>query len=375
MGPDVQTHSLIPAVYIHVPFCLTKCGYCSFYSVPYQKTIANNYFDILCKEIDLFKQTYQIKPDSIYFGGGTPSLLTSEQINTLIELLEPPANTEISLEANPVQITEEWLKAMAQTKVNRLSLGVQSMHNGTLKTLDRKHTAESMPERIKLCREFGFANLSLDLMYGLPESTSEQIKTELELFLQLESEHISTYLLNIDENVPFKHWQDKLPDDAEAEKQYNTIWDALTQAGFEHYELSNFAKPGFQSRHNLHYWLGGSFLGLGAGASGFVDNLRYHKPDDLQLWQKSVEQADIFNQTEAETSAQQKADFIIMQLRLLRGLELNEYRARFGSEFILDYQQGLERFTKSGHLHIDDRYVRLTRKALFVSNSIFREFV
>jgi len=375
MGPDVQTHSLIPAVYIHVPFCLTKCGYCSFFSVPYKKSLADEYFDYLCKEIDLFKQTYQIKPDSVYFGGGTPSLLNSKQISTIIDLLEPKADAEITLEANPVQITSEWLKAITQTKVNRLSLGVQSMHNNSLIALGRKHTAESMPERIKLCREFGFANLSLDLMYGCPDSTVAQVITELELLLQLEPQHISTYLLSIDENVPFKHWLPNIPDDAEAEKQYNTICETLVQAGFEHYELSNFAKTGFQSRHNLHYWLGDSYLGLGAGAAGFVDNVRYHKPDDLQLWEKTVMQTDILNQTEIETLAQQKADFIIMQLRLLRGLELSEYQSRFGSDFASDFQEGLVRFTKSGHLRMEDGYVRLTRKALFVSNSIFREFV
>lgn len=375
MGPDVQTYSLIPAVYIHIPFCLTKCGYCSFYSVPYNKTLIENYFRNLSREIDRFKHTYNFKPDSIYFGGGTPSLLSSEQIITIINLLEPRQDAEITLEANPIQITHEWLKSISQTKVNRLSLGVQSMNNNNLQALGRKHTAESLPERIKLCREYGFNNISLDLMYGLPHSTEEQIKADIDKYLRLEPEHISTYLLSIDDNVPFKHWQADLPEDRITELQYYAICETLAQAGYEQYELSNFAKAGYQSRHNLHYWLGDSYLGLGAGAAGFIDNLRYQRPEDLQLWEQSITQGDILQNMEEETLTQQKADFIIMQLRLIRGLELRVYKTRFGSDFALDYKYVIERFTKSGHLIQDDKYIRLSDKAKFISNSIFREFV
>ncbi len=375
MGPDVQTNSLIPAVYIHIPFCLTKCGYCSFYSVPYSKPLLKSYYLNLCREIDLFQQIYKEQPDSIYFGGGTPSLMTATQIQSIIEKLNPASETEITLEANPIQITSDWIKALSYTKVNRLSLGLQSMDNINLTALGRRHTAETMPARIRLCRDNGFNNISLDLMYGLPGSTNEDIETDLTEYLRLSPEHISTYLLSIDDDAPFKHWQADLPEDANAEKQYYTICETLIKEGFKQYELSNFAKEGYLSRHNLHYWLGDSYLGLGAGASGFINNIRYHKPDDLKLWEESIADGDILLQTETETLAQQKADFIIMQLRLLRGLELDEYKFRFGTDFALDYQYVVECFIKSGHLQADGKYIRLSDKAKFVSNSIFREFV
>lgn len=375
MGPDVQTNSLIPAVYLHIPFCLTRCGYCSFYSVPYTKPQMESYYQYLCREIDHFTKTYNITPETIYFGGGTPSLLTADQITVIIDLLSPASDAEITLEANPIQLTNDWLKALSQTKVNRLSLGVQSMHDAALRALGRKHTAESMYGRIRLCREAGFDNISLDLMYGLPGSTVEQIQTDLEEYLKLNPEHISTYLLNIEDDAPFRHWKDDLPDDELAEKQYYTIREVLTQSGYEQYELSNFSKSGKHSRHNLHYWMGDSYLGLGPGASGYTNGIRYHRPDDLLIWKQSVDNGDIMLAVEAETLTQQKADFIIMQLRLMCGLDTEEYKIRFNSVFGVDYQFEIAKLIQSGYLLSDGRYFKLSDSALFISNSIFREFV
>ncbi len=375
MGPDVQTNSLIPAVYLHIPFCLTRCGYCSFFSIPYSKPQIDDYIAYLYRETELFTQTYRIAADSIYFGGGTPSLLTAGQLSLLIDKLNPLPDAEITLEVNPIQITPEWLNALTKTKVNRLSLGLQSMQNTNLKALGRKHTSESMQQRIRLCREYGYQNISLDLMYGLPGSTEQKIEYDLAEYIKLNPEHISTYLLSIEDNLPLQHWQELLPDDAISERQFAIIRNTLLQAGFEHYELSNFAKEGCHGRHNLHYWMGDDYLGVGAGASGFVHGSRYQKPENIELWKQSIDAENLIYEQDTETLIQQKADFIIMQMRLLRGLDIQEYYTRFGSDFISEYQQVVNRFTDSGHLLRKGRYIRLAEKALFISNSIFREFV
>jgi oxygen-independent coproporphyrinogen-3 oxidase len=327
------------------------------------------------EEILLFKQQYNFEADTVYFGGGTPSLLSAEQINSILELIAPSEDAEITLEANPIQITQDWVKAQSKTRINRLSLGVQSMHNDNLKALGRKHTAESIPDRIKLLRDYGFNNISHDLLYGLPYFTNWSIKQELEQYLALQPEHISTYLLTIEDNAPFKHWKSILPDEAETEKQYNIICETLTDNGFVQYEISNFAKPDKQSRHNLHYWLGDDYIGLGAGASGFINKQRYRKPEDISLWELSVQKQDILFELEDETTAQQKADFIIMQLRLTRGLELKAYGERFGSDFLSDYNETVKKYVATGYLEAENGFVRLASKARFVSNQILQEFV
>jgi len=362
-------------VYLHVPFCLSKCGYCNFYSVPYSVAALNSYVETLIREIECFRQAYDFEADSVYFGGGTPSLLKAEQINALTNLLNILPDAEITLEANPIQITGDWIKALNKTKVNRLSLGVQSLHNDHLAALGRRHSAESIPDRIRLCRENGYDNISLDLMYGLPSFSEYNLEDDLEKYLKLSPEHISTYLLSIEDNVPFRHWKELLPDDNYAERQYQTICDTLSEAGFEHYEISNFALPGRQSRHNLRYWLDEDYIGLGASASGFIQQQRYTKPDDIEIWQYAVERKDILYQKDPETKHQQKANFIIMQLRLVRGLDLKAYQQRFGTDFISDYNETVERFVGSGHLEMTNGFIRLTPNAWFVSNTILREFV
>jgi oxygen-independent coproporphyrinogen III oxidase len=362
-------------IYIHIPYCLTKCGYCSFFSTSYTKIELESYVKTLLAEILLFKQQFSFEADTVYFGGGTPSLLSAEQINSILDLINPLVNSEITLEANPIQITPDWVTAIAQTKINRLSLGLQSMHNDNLKALGRKHISESISDRMKLLRDYGFDNISLDLLYGLPYFTNWNIEQELEQYLALRPEHISTYLLTIEDNAPFKHWKSILPDEAATEKQYNTICATLTANGFEQYEISNFGKPGYLSKHNLHYWLGDDFLGLGAGASGFIQKQRYRKPEDIREWELSVEKRDLLFEQETETLTQQKADFIIMQLRLTRGLELKTYKERFGSDFQSDFNETVKKYIATGYLEAENGFVRLAPKARFVSNHILQEFV
>ncbi|HOD17945.1 MAG TPA: radical SAM family heme chaperone HemW [Candidatus Cloacimonadota bacterium] len=362
-------------VYIHIPFCLTKCGYCNFFSLPYSRSVFAEYFSNLLREIELNKSRFNLIPETVYFGGGTPSLLSSAQINQIIEILEPEANAEITLEINPVQITEDFVQSLAQTKVNRLSLGVQTLKDENLQALGRKHTVASIPHRVQLLRDAGFDNISLDLMYGLPGSSTKDVEIDLERFLTLQPEHISTYLLTIEDDVPFRNWKEFLPTDDNSALQYATICRILEQEGYEHYELSNFCRPGKEGRHNLKYWLGEDFAGMGAGASGFLQGRRYKRPEDFKLWQSAVRKEELIYEVEKETPAQQKADFIIMQLRLMRGLDLSAYRKQFGSDFINDYQTAVSKLTSEGLLRQQNNMLKLTPPAWFISNHVFQEFV
>ncbi len=363
------------SVYIHVPFCLTKCGYCDFFSVAYTQAALSAFVGTLLRELELFKQRYDFEAETVYFGGGTPSLLTPNQINSLLNLIGPPPQAEITLETNPVQVTPDWVEGIATTRVNRISLGVQSLQDANLQMLGRKHKADSIPGRVKQLREAGLGSISLDLLYGLPSYGNYNLQDEVDAFLELDPDHLSAYLLNIEDNVTFRHWRELLPDDQTARSQYELICDTLEQAGLQQYEISNFARPGQASRHNLRYWLGEEYVGAGAGASGLIGRQRYKRPEDLRLWQYSVERGDLLYQKESETKAQQKADFIIMQLRLVRGLELNAYRERFGSDFITDHQETIDRFLASGHLERSGDHIRLTPQARFLSNRILQEFV
>ena len=361
-------------IYIHIPFCLTKCGYCSFFSVPYSREALDRYVETLLEEIRYFRKGFNFVADTVYFGGGTPSLLSAGQINTIVELIEPAGGAEITLETNPVQITPDWVRTLRTSPVNRLSLGVQSMFDENLVALGRKHKADSLSDRMKLLRDSEFANISLDLMYGLPWFTRYSPEDELERYLALQPEHISTYLLSIEDHVPYSHWQKILPDDVTTEKQYIAICRGLERAGFIQYELSNFSLPGRESRHNLHYWLDEDYIGLGAGASGFIRRQRYKKPEDIELWTHSVQRGDILYELESETKAQQKTDFIIMQFRLTRGLDPQAYKERFGTDFVTDYHDTLERFIASGHILPGNGFFQLAPKARFVSNHILQEF-
>lgn len=361
-------------IYIHIPFCLTKCGYCSFFSVPYSRPKINRYYEYLLKEISLWKEQHHFQAKTIYFGGGTPSLLPTRDVQNLIQRLNPADQAEITLEVNPIQITEDFLLGLKQTEVNRLSLGMQSALHENLQLLGRKHPASSLPQKIKLCRKYGYHNLSFDFMYGLPAVPLKKVKEDLEKLLALKPKHVSTYLLTLDEQVPFAAWKPKLPSDLMIEKQYELIRRMLQEYGFRQYEISNFARTGYQSKHNLAYWLSENYLGLGAGAAGYLRPYRYQHPPDIRIWEAGIDEGAL-PLTSRDSFAEQKTDFIIMQLRLRRGLDRAEYRQRFGTEIFADYRQIIAQYQNSGYLKLTPRYLKLSDQALLVSNHILKDFV
>jgi len=401
---------VIPAVYLHIPFCLSKCGYCAFYSVAYRRMEIQRYGVLITRELELFRHRFEIKPDTVYFGGGTPALLTADQINEIMSVLNPgskmidralcqdaptngqavllpqtegagslresdPTYMEITLEINPIQITDKFLKELNRTPVNRLSIGIQSLNDEKLSCLGRKHRGGTMKQMMKMCREYGYDNVSVDLMYGLPGEDSPALAGDIDRLLELEPEHISAYLLSLEPGTPLVEAHPKLPPDEELAAQYDLIRNKLVKAGFYQYEISNFAQPGCESKHNLHYWEGDDYLGLGASASGLIRGVRYTNPMDLALYGQQIEAGSILPGAEHPDPEQQRTDYLIMAFRLRRGIRREDYRRRFGNDILADYRQVFDRKELKGMFEIDDTAVRLSETALFVSNRVLEEFV
>lgn len=368
MEQDIPQSSL--AVYFHIPFCLSKCHYCSFYSVPYRRTEVSEYIRLVSAETAEYLRQYPelAQADTLYFGGGTPSLLEPSQIAGLLSPFSFGADAEITLEVNPLQITPSFLEGLSQTAVNRLSIGLQSMLDTELVWLSRKHRAEQIPEKIRLVKDAGYANFSLDLMYGLPGSRVSDLDYVLDRYLELEPKHISAYLLTLDAGEQGDQQDEDLCAD-----EYEFICGKLKAAGYIQYEISNFAQPGYESQHNLHYWKSDDYLGLGASAAGYLQGKRYTNPADIGAYRLMVEQGGII--PDPETGEHQAEDYLMMGLRLLQGIELEDFKRRFGRDIAREKRAVTERLIRLGLLRIEDGYMRLTDSALFISNAVIGEII
>ncbi len=380
MEPDLPLRAL--AVYLHIPFCLTRCGYCSFFSLPFSQVEQDRYLGHLHSEIKLWekRQSESLRARTLYFGGGTPSLLSADQINGICACFELLPDAEITLEINPVQITGAYLRELAKTPVNRLSLGLQSMDDTQLAWLDRRHRSAQIPARIKLCHDNGWRNLSLDLLYGLPGGTKDKLSRDLERFLVLEPEHISAYLLTLDPDSPARAKLSApgalpLPDDDALADQYALLRETLKASGFEQYEISNFCRPGRASRHNLAYWRCEPYLGLGAGAHGYLPPWRYAHPASLPDYYGQVERGETMPAAQYCDAEQTKADYLMMGLRLTAGIDLDDYALRFGSKLQEEKRQAIAKLTRMGLLEFESHRLRLSAAALFVSTAVIGELL
>ncbi|MDP2173812.1 MAG: radical SAM family heme chaperone HemW [Candidatus Cloacimonadaceae bacterium] len=371
MGQNLPPRPL--GLYLHIPFCLRKCDYCSFFSQDYSRAALSRYLEYLDMEIGLYRDFLSEELDTIYFGGGTPSLLSAEEIFMLCSRFKLKENAEITLEINPLQITSSYLKELVSTPVNRLSIGVQSLDNNDLAYLGRRHRAQQIPEKISLLREFGYDNISLDLIYGLPGSSEQSGKENLARFLALGTEHLSCYLLTLDEDTPLGKKQKEratLPEDEILAAQYHAIREGLTDAGFEHYEISNFARSGFRSKHNLLYWNSDPWLALGASAAGWMPPRRYQNAASLKEYYKDIDAGVVFPNTEHSDERQNAADYAMMSLRLIEGMDSAEYKKRFGVDFMKEKCEAVKRLAALDLLEFDENHIRLSSKALFISNTV-----
>jgi len=385
MGKNTQADQVINYVYIHVPFCLRKCSYCSFFSVKFSKDASSRFVKYLIKEISLFKQNYSIKPKTIYFGGGTPSLLTAKQINLIISQFDISEVEEITLECNPKNVDNEFAKELTSTPINRISLGAQSFRDDELKILGRLHKASGIENSYKILRNYGYKNISLDLIYGLPNQTKKDVEFSLDEIIQLDPEHISTYCLSLEKDVSLFSKIDQIPADEKVAEFYYLIRTKLISAGFDHYEISNFAKPGFESKHNLCYWNDKHYLGLGSSAAGYLNDChpersrriekleRYTNPANFEIYYKMLDKNKIMTNKTILNEDDHEKEYIFLGLRKAIGLDLIEFENKFKIDFTEKYESVIYKFRNL--LEINDGSIKLKPEANFISNEIFSEFM
>ncbi len=365
-----MTNSL--GIYIHIPFCLKKCNYCSFYSVPPSGDIKGRYVKKITEELKRWGGQTARPINTLYIGGGTPSLLTAEELELILSAARDNLNmlsdAEITLEVNPGDDTLPLLKVAASLGVNRISIGVQSANDEELRLLGRRHSFKDAVKTADAARACGINNLSADIMIGLPHSTEESLQVSIDGILSLGTQHISAYILKVEEGTPFYRDNTPLPDDDAVADQYLQMCNAFKAAGYSHYEISNFAKQGFESRHNNRYWLLQDYIGIGPAAHSFFEGKRFYYPADLSAFINSSTPID-------DGAGGDEQEFIMLALRLSRGLVFEEYRDRFGREPDITLINKAKFFEKQGLCICDDRHLSLTDEGMLVSNSVIGELI
>lgn len=355
-------------LYIHIPFCAKKCAYCDFYSTFAEDTVVARYLSAIKKEIKKWGGLTDRPIDTIYIGGGTPSVLgekIADIVKTVYDNFCVCEDAEITVEANPCSINKEFLRAARVWGVNRLSIGVQSGNDSELKELHRTHTAKQAVEAFKMAREEGFSNISLDLMLCLPDSNIETLRKNLKYITDLNPEHISAYMLKIEENTLFAKKSDlNLPDEEGEAQQYLYMCEYLKSKGYEHYEISNFCKNGKESRHNLRYWQTEEYIGIGPSAHSFLDGKRFFYPSNLKEFISSP-------QTQFDSDGGDKEERLMLGLRLKAGVDMTE----FYNPLPEGKAKKLKKFQSEGLIEYNHPTVSLTDRGMLVSNMLITELV
>ncbi len=368
-------------LYLHVPFCLRKCAYCSFYSQA-GKQDSSRYLAAVTRQIVQLSLPRPLT--SIFFGGGTPTMLPPDALGQLLaacrQHLPCAEDAEISLETNPATVDLPALRTLRLAGFNRLSIGVQSLQDNELHRLSRPHTAADAVQTVRLARKAGFSNLSLDLMYGLPGQTLQTWQATLEQALSLAPQHLSIYELTVEEGTPFARQQERgelfLPDEDSVLRMLEITQQMTGDAGFRRYEISNYALPGFECRHNLNYWRSGEWLGLGPGAVSSMNGTRRTAIADVEEYCRRVENGQEVWQEE-ETLEQEAAfrESVVIGLRMTDGIALNTLRRRFGIDAEAYYGATLARLIRLGMLEITANHLRLTAQGLLLANTVMADLV
>ncbi|WP_322800229.1 radical SAM family heme chaperone HemW [Thermoflexus sp.] len=374
------------AVYIHIPFCRWRCSYCDFNIYAGMQRWFAPYIEALGKEIRRFgERAGRPLARTIYIGGGTPSLLPLPLLARLFEALHEafriPPGIEITMEANPRGLSVAYLEGVRQLGVNRISFGVQSAHPGELRLLRRDHTFEEACAHIAMARAAGFANLNVDLIYGLPGQPLHRWQETLEAVLALRPEHLSAYALIVEERTALHRWiregRVPAPDPDRAAEMYEWTRDRLAEAGYRHYEISNWARPGHESRHNLVYWRYEPYIGFGAGAHSFIDGRRWMNVLHPKIYIHRIEaEESLIAEEEPLDPRTQMAEMIILGLRLVEeGVEDARFRARFGHGIVEVYGAVIEGLEELGLVQWNGARLRLTGRGLLLGNEVFWRFL
>ena len=366
-------------IYIHVPFCRSKCYYCDFCSrTRADEEIKSLYTKRLCEEIDdVAKRIGSSRPiaDTVYFGGGTPTLLSPLQFEEILDAVERNfgigSGAEITAETNPKTADGEKLKNMRAVGINRLSIGMQSVHDNELRALGRVHTFSDFEKIYSDARDAGFDNISADLMYGIPEQTKKSFCESIERLASLSPEHISSYSLTVEEGTPFWNRRDRLvlPDEETVSDMYLLMGDILRTHEYEKYEISNFAHRSRESRHNLKYWRREDYLGFGPAAHSFFGGIRFAHSRDIEAYLRGES---IIESTEAIAGDEAMDEYVMLGMRLAEGIDTERFASIFGVDFYEKYGAVFERFAPD-YVYIDKTSCRFTDKGMLVSNYILSE--
>lgn len=370
-------------IYIHIPFCKTRCHYCDFATDVYKSNeIVDRYVSALTKEINNFPT--KVFVDTIYFGGGTPSLLKPNQLETILKAVfdkfEVSKDAEITMEMNPATMTLETVSEFQRLGINRASFGAQTFDDTELKRIGRAHTAQDVRETIELLRKADFTNVSFDLIAGLPRQTLKDWERNLDEAIKLDPEHLSLYLLEIHEGTPLaeqvKSGRQPMPDEDIAGEMYSLMIERVTAAGYRQYEISNFSKSGLESRHNNKYWLCEPVYGFGVSAHSFDGKKRWVNERDTNQYVSMIEKGESpVTEINLLTKKQLSSEFAFLNLRLTSGLDLEGYKFRFGIDLRVEFAEDLKRVKEAGLIEFDSGKLKLTPKGMTYSNEVFSIFV
>ena len=360
-------------VYVHIPFCRKRCAYCDFYTAMCVDTVKEKYIISLKNEINRWGGALSRPADTVYFGGGTPSMLGAEALcdllSTVKESFELSKDAEITLEINPEDATEDFLKEVKNGGFNRLSIGFQSLDDDTLKILGRRHNSQKSINAFNTARKVGFDNISVDLMLCLPDSSLDKSIACAQKIIGLSPEHISCYMLILEEKTALYAKRDTLsfPSEEETEEEYIKVSRLFKNYGYNHYEISNFAKKGRESKHNLKYWRTQEYIGIGPSAYSFIDGKRFHYQNDLKGFINAPK-------TEEDGLGGDLFEYVMLALRLEEGLSEEKIKAGFNKEYSEKFYKTAEDLEKNGFLTLKNGVLSFTLKGMLLSNSLITLF-
>jgi putative coproporphyrinogen dehydrogenase len=377
-------------IYIHIPFCKQKCFYCDFISYANQDKYFQKYVQALSKEINNFIDNNKIEVQTIYIGGGTPSLIDAKYIEEILHIFEKKnllkEAKEVTIEVNPGTVNEEKLRTYKNSGVNRLSIGLQSTEDKILKQIGRIHCYDDFLNTYKMAREVGFKNINVDLMIGLPNQKILDVKNSLEKIIKLEPEppnHISVYSLIVEENTPIEQMLEsgelELPDEELERNMYWYVKNFLELNGYKHYEISNFAKLGNESKHNLDCWNQKEYVGFGVAAHSYIDDVRYGNIGNVEEYIKNCENGEfgknkVIDEVENDIFSKEK-EFMLIGLRKIEGVLIQDFKNKFGENPIFVFKDELKKLVDENLLIVDFDRIKLTNKGLDLANIVWENFV
>lgn len=367
-------------IYVHIPFCKQKCSYCDFISYSNKNKMVDQYIETLKQEIkENVEKLSEYEITTIYIGGGTPSYIESKHIIEVLEAIKQNyninKNAEITIEVNPGTATKEKLENYVKAGINRISIGLQSCNDKLLKLIGRIHTFDEFINTYNLAKEAGFNNINVDLMIGLPNQTLEDIKKSLDKIIELNPKHISVYSLIVEEGTPIEIKIEKgelqLPDENLERKEYWEVKTTLEKFGYKHYEISNYAQEGYESKHNVNCWEQKEYIGFGVAAHSYLNNIRFSNVEKIEEYIENT--GPVIHERQCEED--KKKEYMLLGLRKIEGIKISAFKNKFGSNPIMEFKNELNILVQEKLIEIDLDKIKLTNKGIDLANVVWEEFV